>query len=79
MFLLSKPSPRCWVFIAVILGACCQGFDAYSWGFAAHRYINESAVYALPSPLREFFEYHRSVLKDRAVSADQRRAWDPLE
>ena len=79
MLFLSKPSPRWWVFFTAILGLCVQGFDAYSWGFAAHRYINESAVYALPSPLREFFEYHRLVLKERAVSADQRRAWDPLE
>lgn len=52
---------------------------AKAWGFVAHRYINESAVYALPSPLREFFEYHRLYLKERAVFADQRRAWDPLE
>jgi len=65
--------------MTVILGPFSQGSVAFAWGFAAHRYINESAVYALPSPLREFFEYHRSVLKERAVSADQRRAWDPLE
>ena len=79
MLLLFKPSPRWWVLFTVIVGLSGQGFNAYSWGFAAHRYINESAVYALPSPLREFFEYHRLVLKERAVSADQRRAWDPLE
>lgn len=76
MFLLSL-TKRWWASITILLFFCT--LDAHSWGFAAHRYINESAVYALPSPLREFFEYHRSTLKERAVAADQRRSWDPLE
>jgi hypothetical protein len=71
------------LFFIVVLGStgCSLIVESHAmaWGFAAHRYINESAVYALPSPLREFFEYHQQYLKDRAVFADQRRSWDPLE
>lgn len=45
----------------------------------AHRYINESALYLLPQPLLGYMLPYKVMLRDRAVSADQRRAWDPQE
>lgn len=51
----------------------------WGWGFMAHRYINESAVYLLPPPLLGYMLPYKEMLRDRAVSADQRRAWDSQE
>ncbi|MFM8685612.1 MAG: zinc dependent phospholipase C family protein, partial [Bacteroidota bacterium] len=52
---------------------------ARAWGFMAHRYINESAVFILPQPLLGYMLPYKDELRDRAVVADQRRAWDPQE
>ncbi|MFM7699293.1 MAG: hypothetical protein ACKO7V_00710, partial [Bacteroidota bacterium] len=52
---------------------------ARAWGFMAHRYINESAVYLFPQPLLGYMLPYKDELRDRAVAADQRRAWDPQE
>jgi len=52
---------------------------AWGWGFMAHRYINESAVYLLPQPLLGYMLPYKDILRDRAVLADQRRAWDTQE
>jgi len=52
---------------------------AWAWGFMAHRHINESAVYLLPQPLLGYMLPYKDELRDRAVAADQRRAWDPQE
>jgi hypothetical protein len=54
-------------------------YTAWGWGFMAHRYINESAVYLLPPPLLAYMLPYKDMLRDRAVTADQRRAWDPHE
>ncbi|MFM7031609.1 MAG: hypothetical protein ACKOX4_03710, partial [Bacteroidota bacterium] len=68
------------------LACLCLGFFfmsnpgiAQAWGFMAHRYINESAVYLLPQPLLGYMLQYKDELRDRAVAADQRRAWDPQE
>ena len=39
----------------------------------------ESAVFILPQPLLGYMLPYKDELRDRAVAADQRRAWDPQE
>ncbi|HUH19237.1 zinc dependent phospholipase C family protein [Albibacterium sp.] len=44
-----------------------------SWGFYAHRTINEAAVFTLPVPLVSFYKKHITYIKENAVDADKRR------
>jgi len=64
----------CWGFILLL-----SPFESNGWGFLAHRYINESAVYLLPDPLRSVFLPRVAQLREQAVAADRRRAWDKEE
>lgn len=44
-----------------------------SWGFYAHRMINEAAVFTLPVPLASFYKKHITYISEHAVDADKRR------
>ncbi|MDG2425916.1 MAG: zinc dependent phospholipase C family protein [Flavobacteriales bacterium] len=44
-----------------------------AWGFSVHRNINRSAVYALPSPFKEYVLPHVDWLSEHAVDADKRK------
>lgn len=44
-----------------------------SWGFYAHRMINEAAVFTLPVPLAGFYKKHIIYISEHAVDADKRR------
>ena len=50
-----------------------------SWGFYAHRTINRSAVYLLPSEINFFFLNHINTIEERSVLADKRRYTDTTE
>ena len=50
-----------------------------SWGFHAHRIINNSAVFALPVPLAGFYKKHINYISEQAVNPDKRRYVDPQE
>lgn len=50
-----------------------------SWGFFAHRKINEVAVFALPLPLSNFYKKHINYIKEHAIDADKRRYVNPEE
>ena len=50
-----------------------------SWGFHAHRTINRSAVYVLPSEMNVFFLDHIKEIEERSVLADKRRYTDTTE
>jgi hypothetical protein len=50
-----------------------------SWGFYAHRLINEMAVYTLPSRMSSFFKQHREAIRLHAVDPDKRCYTDSLE
>lgn len=48
-------------------------FEAFGWGFFAHRRINRMAVMCLPEPMARFFKYHVVYLTENAVNPDRRR------
>ncbi len=43
-----------------------------SWGFFAHRKINEYAIYSLPVEMAVFFKKNSYILSERAINADKR-------
>lgn len=50
-----------------------------SWGFFAHRTINQLAVYQLPESMRRFFYANMDYVVRHSVRADLRRGEDPGE
>lgn len=56
------------VFILVLPTIICS-----SWGFYAHRYINEMAIYTLPKKLYKFYLTNHSYIIDHSVDPDKRR------
>lgn len=50
-----------------------------SWGFYAHRLINESAIYCLPSEVAQFYKFHALAIREKAVDADKRVYVDSAE
>lgn len=50
-----------------------------SWGFYAHKKINNLAVFTLPSPLIRFYKNNISYVTNHAVDPDKRRYADSLE
>lgn len=50
-----------------------------SWGFYAHKKINNLAVFTLPSPLIRFYKSNINYVTNHAVDADKRRYADSLE
>jgi len=57
----------------LIVQFCC------SWGFYAHKLINRTAVFTLPSDLAGFYKKHIGPITEKAVDADKRRYSDPAE
>jgi len=49
-------------------------FKTYSWGFYAHKLINEHAIYALPNPLAAFYKENFDYIKSKATNPDLRRS-----
>jgi len=56
-----------------IILLCC------SWGFYAHKLINQSAVFTLPTQLAQFYKKHVQTITEKAVDADRRCYIDTLE
>ena len=50
-----------------------------SWGFYAHRRINQLAVFTLPEQMRGFYKRNYRYLGQHAADADMRRYADSLE
>jgi len=67
---------RCFVPIALSL---CLVILFSSWGFYAHRMINEAAVFTLSVPLANFYKKHITYIREHAVDADKRRYINPEE
>ncbi len=44
-----------------------------AWGFSAHRWIQEAAIYNLPEDISPFFKAHQEWLVEHAVDADRRK------
>ncbi|MDQ7947786.1 MAG: zinc dependent phospholipase C family protein, partial [Pedobacter sp.] len=50
-----------------------------SWGFFAHRRINQLAIFTLPPPMIGFYKLGHNYLVEHAVDPDKRRYIDTLE
>lgn len=44
-----------------------------SWGFYAHRMINQHAVFTLPTEMSRFFKKHIEFIREHSIDADKRR------
>lgn len=54
-------------------------FSLSSWGFYAHRLINENAIYCLPTELARFYKKHAEAIREKAIDADKRAYIDSAE
>ncbi len=54
-------------------------FSSYSWGFFAHKLINQKAVYALPPGLIEFYKLNILFVTEHSVDPDLRKHSDEKE
>lgn len=59
------------LFISVLL--CSMAYQAGSWGFYAHRFINYHAVFLLPPDMFGFYKQHIHHLAKHATDPDSRR------
>lgn len=50
-----------------------------SWGFYAHKKINETAVFLLPTEISAFFKKNIKLITEKAVDADKRCYVDTVE
>lgn len=57
----------------------CVGLVFCSWGFFAHRKINQLAVYTLPPTMAGFYKKNIQYLSEAAVNPDRRRYAIPEE
>ncbi|MFD2743999.1 MULTISPECIES: zinc dependent phospholipase C family protein [Sphingobacterium] len=62
------------LFLGLMICILCS-----SWGFFAHRLINETAVFTLPTELAGFFKLHIKTITERAIDPDKRRYIDSAE
>ncbi len=69
-------------FLAIFLGLSSANsglvIDAHylstsNWGFFAHKKINRLAIFALPSPLFDFYRKHIEYITNHAIDPDKRR------
>lgn len=50
-----------------------------SWGFYAHKLINQHAIYTIPAELAGFYKIHRHIIREKSVDADKRCYVDSAE
>lgn len=48
-------------------------FNAYSWGFYAHKKINQLAVFTLPPEMLRFYKFYIDEITESSVNPDKRR------
>ncbi|TJZ62863.1 hypothetical protein FAZ15_00705 [Sphingobacterium olei] len=66
-------------FMATVLFGLTLFLLLTSWGFYAHKQINENAAYTLPASLAQFYKKHVKTITEKAVDADKRCYIDTLE
>ena len=59
--------------IFTLLLCCCISIRGYSWGFYAHRLINQHAVFLLPPEMMVLYKPSIDFLRIHAVDPDKRR------
>jgi hypothetical protein len=62
----------CLIIISVFL-LLTATYEANSWGFFAHKKINQMAVFTLPPEMIGFYKKHIDYVSEHAVDADKRR------
>ncbi|MBI3502400.1 MAG: S1/P1 Nuclease [Bacteroidetes bacterium] len=69
------------MFISSLLTAYCLLLTApaFTWGFFAHKKINQLAVFTLPPEMISFYKTHIDYLTVHAVDPDRRRYSNPDE
>lgn len=60
-------------FFLLPIACCLLPTAAYTWGFFAHKKINQLAVFTLPPEMITFYKKHIDYLSEHAVDADKRR------
>lgn len=58
---------------------CLLLISTCSWGFYAHKKINETAVFLLPVEMSTFFKKNLKLITEKAVDADKRCYVDTIE
>ncbi|MFI5164521.1 MAG: zinc dependent phospholipase C family protein [Bacteroidia bacterium] len=58
---------------------CLLPTSAFTWGFFAHKKINQLAVFTLPTGMISFYKKNIDYLSAHAVDPDRRRYADPRE
>lgn len=53
--------------------------QSWAWGFAAHRHINQKAVFSLPIEMLPFYKANIAYITEHAVDPDKRRYASPDE
>jgi hypothetical protein len=66
---------RAFIFVNLLMALMLFG----SWGFFAHRRINQLAVFTLPSGINRFYKANINYLTEHAVDPDKRRYADTAE
>ncbi len=66
-------SKRCIILLLSIkLLVILPPWDAFSFGFAAHRKINRMAIFTLPPEMVGFFKHHIEFITERSIDPDRR-------
>ncbi len=61
------------VLVVTILMLLSKPYEANSWGFFAHKKINQMAVFTLPPQMIGFYKKHLHYISEHAVDPDKRR------
>lgn len=65
--------------LTIILALIIPLLFCTSWGFFAHRRINQLAIFTLPAEMIGFYKTANKYITEHAVNADKRRYIDTLE
>ncbi|MBL1408782.1 zinc dependent phospholipase C family protein [Sphingobacterium faecale] len=65
--------------IALLISSLTLSIFLSSWGFYAHKKINETAVFLLPTEMAAFFKKNIKLITEKAVDADKRCYVDTIE
>ncbi|MCJ0742609.1 zinc dependent phospholipase C family protein [Pedobacter montanisoli] len=58
---------------------CCLVVLCTSWGFFAHRRINQLAIFTLPQDMIRFYKANHKYITEHAIDPDKRRYINPAE
>ena len=59
--------------LVLLLVATFFFHDTFSWGFFAHRKINEYAIFLLPPQMMHLYKPNATFISEHAIDPDKRR------